>query len=66
MEKIRLEGTRFLNESGKEVLFQGINVLHRERENGHLFPDSISCAWAFSGTARSRFPAGLTWIIWTR
>ena len=41
MEKIRLQDTRFLNESGKEVIFQGVNVLHRGREKGLSFLSGI-------------------------
>lgn len=37
MEKLILQGTRFLNESGREVILHGVNVLCRER--GHFYPD---------------------------
>lgn len=29
MEKLTLKGTRFVNESGKEVILHGLNVLQR-------------------------------------
>ncbi|MCI8711894.1 MAG: glycoside hydrolase family 5 protein [Ruminococcus sp.] len=61
MEKIRLEGTRFLNESGKEVLFQGINVLHRERENGHLFPDLEKAFPFFQESGFNLLRLGIFW-----
>ncbi len=38
MEKIRLQGTRFVNESGKQVLLHGENVLCREASLGHFYP----------------------------
>ena len=39
MERLHQEGKRFVNENGKEVILQGINVLQRGRENNHLYPD---------------------------
>ncbi len=39
MEKIILKDKRFYNESGKEVLLHGLNVLCRSRENGHFYPE---------------------------
>lgn len=39
MEKILLNGTRFQNESGKEIILHGVNVLCREAELGHLYPN---------------------------
>ena len=39
MEKIILKGTKFLNESGKEIILHGVNVLCREAELGHFYPD---------------------------
>lgn len=38
MEQLRLQGTKFVNESGKEVILHGVNVLCRERDNGHFYP----------------------------
>ena len=38
MEKILLKGTRFINESGREVLLHGVNVLCREAKLGHFYP----------------------------
>ncbi len=38
MEKIILKGTKFYNESGKQVLLHGVNVLCREAELGHFYP----------------------------
>lgn len=39
MEKILLNGTRFINESGREIILHGVNVLCREAELGHLYPN---------------------------
>lgn len=39
MEKIILKGNRFTNESGREVILHGVNVLCREAKTGHFYPD---------------------------
>ena len=39
MEKILLNGTRFINESGREVILHGMNVLCRDAALGHFYPD---------------------------
>lgn len=39
MEKIILKGTKFINEAGKEIILHGVNVLCREAELGHFYPD---------------------------
>lgn len=38
MENIQLEGTRFVDKKGRQVLFHGVNVLARSRENNHFYP----------------------------
>ena len=61
MEKIRLQDTRFLNESGKEVIFQGVNVLHRGRENGHLYPDLEKAFPFFRESGFNLLRLGIFW-----
>lgn len=39
MERILLKGTRFVNESNKEIILHGVNVLCREAGLGHFYPD---------------------------
>ena len=39
MEKLTLKGTLLVNESGKEVILHGRNVLQRQRENNHYYPE---------------------------
>ncbi len=39
MEKIFIDGSRFVNASGKQVILHGINILCRGRETGHIYPD---------------------------
>lgn len=39
MEKIMLKGTKFVNESGREIILHGVNVLCREANLGHFYPD---------------------------
>lgn len=38
MEQLKLQGMKFVTESGKEVILHGVNVLCRERDNGHFYP----------------------------
>jgi len=37
--KVYAEGNRFLNQDGKEILFQGINFVCKEKEKGYIFPE---------------------------
>lgn len=61
MEKIRLDGNRFVNESGKQVLFQGVNVLHRGRENGHLYPELEKAFPFFRESGFNLLRLGIFW-----
>lgn len=75
MEKLTLKGTRFVNESGKEVILHGLNVLQRQRENNHFYPGFEKAFGYFrrsgfnllrfgtSGTARSRSRGRWIWSI---
>lgn len=38
MEKVLIKGTKFVNESGREVILHGVNVLCREAALGHFYP----------------------------
>ena len=38
MKKIMLKGTRFVNESGGEIILHGVNVLCRDAGLGHFYP----------------------------
>nr|WP_300807646.1 hypothetical protein [uncultured Acetatifactor sp.] len=76
MEKILLNGTRFINESGREVILHGMNVLCRDAALGHFYPDFenafpffngwglICCVSAFSGMASSPGREFMTRRIW--
>lgn len=75
MEKLTRKGTRFVNESGKEVILHGLNVLQRQRRTTTSIrdlrklsatsgvPASTCCASASSGTARSRSRGRWIWSI---
>ncbi len=39
MEKLYLKDLSFVNESGREVILHGLNVLCRGRETGHIYPE---------------------------
>lgn len=47
MEKLLIKGTRFVNESGKEILLHGENVLCRSAELGHFYPDFEETAFPY-------------------
>lgn len=38
MEALNIKGMRFVNEAGREVLLQGVNVLCRDGALGHFYP----------------------------
>ena len=38
MEKILIQGNHFVDESGHQVLLNGINVVCKEPDQGYLFP----------------------------
>ena len=61
MEKLTLKGTRFVNESGKEVILHGLNVLQRQRENNHFYPGFEK---AFGHFRRSGFNLLRFGIFW--
>ena len=39
MGRITVQGTKFTDENGREVILHGLNVLCRGRETGHFYPD---------------------------
>ena len=39
MGRLTIQGTRFVDEHGREVILHGLNVLCRGRETGHFYPD---------------------------
>ena len=47
MERITLKGTRFVNESGKEVLLHGENILCRDASLGHIYPGLVETAFPY-------------------
>lgn len=61
MEKIGLRGTKFVNESGKEIIFQGINVLCREAKLGHMYPDFAQAFPFFQKMGFNLLRYGIFW-----
>lgn len=61
MEKLTLKGTRFVNESGKEVILHGLNVLQRQRENNHFYPGFEKAFGYFRRSGFNLLRFGIFW-----
>lgn len=61
MEKLTLKGTRFVNESGKEVILHGLNVLQRQRENNHFYPEFEKAFGYFRRSGFNLLRFGIFW-----
>ncbi|MDO5423730.1 MAG: cellulase family glycosylhydrolase [Eubacteriales bacterium] len=61
MEKLRVEGKKFINEPGREVLLQGINFVCKEKEQGYLFPEHKKLFAWFAGCGFNLVRLGIFW-----
>lgn len=61
MEKILLSKTSFRNESGREIIFHGVNVLCREADLGHFYPDFESAFPFFKRMGFNLLRFGIFW-----
>ncbi len=61
MEKLKVKGKRFVNESGKVVLLQGINFVCKEKEMGYMWPEHKKL---FAWSAESGFNLIRLGIFW--
>lgn len=61
MEKLTLKDTRFVNESGKEVILHGLNVLQRQRENNHFYPGFEKAFGYFRRSGFNLLRFGIFW-----
>lgn len=61
MNTVRLDGMRFVNESGNQVLFHGINVLARDRKDGHLYPWIYQAMPYFQRSGFNLIRLGIFW-----
>lgn len=61
MERITVKGSKFINESGNEVLLQGINFVCKEKEKGYLWPEQEKL---FSWAAECGFNLVRLGIFW--
>lgn len=61
MEKLRVDGTVFVNESGRQVLLQGINFVCKEKSMGYLWPEHERL---FAWSAQSGFNVIRLGIFW--
>ena len=59
MEKLHFEGNRFVNASGRQVLFHGLNVLNRQRP--HLYPDLDKALPWFKASGFNLIRFGIFW-----
>ncbi len=59
MEKLHINGTRFVNESGKEVILHGLNVLNRKRP--HLYPELPKALPWFKASGFNLIRLGIFW-----
>lgn len=61
MEKLMVDGMKFRNESGHEVILQGINFVCKEKDKGYLWPEHKKL---FSWFAQSGFNLIRLGIFW--
>ncbi len=61
MERIKVSGDLFVNESGRQVLLQGINFVCKEKEMGYLWPEHER---VFAWFAESGFNLVRLGIFW--
>jgi len=61
MEKLKLAGTKFVNESGRQVILHGVNVLDRGREHGHIYPELESAFPFFRESGFNLIRFGIFW-----
>lgn len=61
MEKLTVQGTKFRNESGREVLLQGINFVCKEKNQGYLWPDHKKLFAWFAESGFNLIRLGIFW-----
>lgn len=61
MEKITVKGAKFINESGREVLLQGINFVCKEKERGYLWPEHKKLFQWFAESGFNLMRLGIFW-----
>ncbi|MHC5372664.1 cellulase family glycosylhydrolase [Enterococcus sp. LJL120] len=61
MEKIKIKGQKFLTESGKEVIFNGLNLVEKNRELGHITPGGEALFQQLGNNGINLIRLGLFW-----
>lgn len=61
MERIAVKGTKFVNESGNEVLLQGINFVCKEKDQGYLWPEHKKLFAWFAECGFNLIRLGIFW-----
>ena len=59
--KIYAEGTRFINQEGKEILLQGINFVCKEKDKGYIFPEYERVFKDFAANGFNLIRLGIFW-----
>ena len=61
LERIIVKGTKFVTESGREVLLQGINFVCKEKEMGYLWPEHDKLFAWFAECGFNLIRLGIFW-----
>lgn len=61
MERIKVSGDLFVNESGRQVLLQGINFVCKEKEMGYLWPEHERVFTWFAESGFNLVRLGIFW-----
>ena len=61
MERILIKGMNFQTSDGKQVLFNGINVVCKDRAQGYIFPDLDKSFRAFERMGFNLIRFGIFW-----
>ena len=59
--KIRIENDRFIDENGNQILFNGVNLVCKDKEAGYLFPDTEPVFRRFREQGFNLIRLGIFW-----
>ena len=61
MQRVRVEQDRFVNESGQQVIFNGINIVHKRRSDGYIQPGIEQLLPAYAAKGFNLIRLGILW-----
>jgi len=64
--KIRIENDRFIDENGNQILFNGVNLVCKDKEAGYLFPDTEPVFRRFREQGFNLIRLGIFWMVLNR